>query len=157
MTLKIKNSDNNGEAELNPFTIFNYLTTYLGEIPKALQRHRKNYIVQVANSTQHEKVKEMDKICGRECEVTESDQFNSTKLVLYTYQRDFTNIGNLKKDLQNNYSVCDVILATWIRTTNTKAQAFLATFNCEKIPQYITIPGEQAKTELYDYIPNPIK
>ena len=31
----------------------------------------------------------------------------------------------------------------------------MATFGTENAPQYLSIPGEQAKTKLFEYIPNP--
>ena len=112
--------------------------------------------MQVANSNQYEELKELKEKSGRECEIFENSQCMSTKIVFYTYQNDFAQTETLKKGLQRNYKVCDFIPATWIRTRNTEAQAFLATFTSEKIPQYITITGEQAKTKLYDSIPNPL-
>ena len=87
----------------------------------------------------------------------EHKHFNDTKVVFYTYQHEFTNTEKFKEGLQEDYQITELIPAHWIKTKNMKATAFLATFKGKNIPQYISIPGEQAKTKLYEHIPNPIR
>lgn len=93
---------------------------------------------------------------GYECEIVEHRPFNEMKVVFYTYQPDLINAEKLKEGLHEYCQVTKLIPAYWIQIKNMKTTAFLATFEGRDISQYIEIPGEQAKSMLYEHILNSI-
>ena len=157
MSLKIKERNDNRKSNLNPFNILRFITNYLGEEPTSLRRHQNEYAIQVNPNDQANKVQQLKDLKGHDCEIVECKCFNETKVVFYTYQHEFTNTEKFKEGLQEDYQITELVPAHWIKTKNMKATAFLAIFKGKDNPQYISIPGEQAKTKLYEHIPNPIR
>ena len=58
-------------------------------------------------------------------------------------------------ELKKEYTLSDVFEATWITTKNITSTPLLLTFKEKEPPRFIKIPGEQAKTKVYEYCERP--
>ena len=51
------------------------------------------------------------------------------------------------------YNISIVVQAFWIKASNINATSLLIIFAQSQLPSCITIPGERAKTKVYQYNP----
>ena len=74
---------------------------------------------------------------------------------MFTQDYDLTDFDQYKTGLMLEYSLSDIVRAFWIKPRNPLAQPLLLTFRQQDLPEYIDIPGEQSRTNVYEYLPKP--
>ena len=65
-------------------------------------------------------------------------------------------IDGYGSELKKEYNLMDVHKATGIKTKNITSTPLLLTFKEKEPPIFIEIPGEQAKTKVYEYSERPM-
>ena len=81
---------------------------------------------------------------------------NQSKCIIYIHDYNIPDIDDYCSELKEEYNFSDVKKITWIKTKNITSTPLLMTFKDKEPLRFIEIPGEQAKTEAYDYFERPI-
>jgi len=162
-TVKLKNTESADSSQqqppsrvMNPYKIHKAISAFLGDKPASLRSQGGHYVVQVSTEEQARKIVNLREVCGFICEVTEHPQFNTTKALIYTNDYHIKDTTRLEQALRDNYGVQSFEEATWIKPRNKLTRAFITSFACEVLPEFIDILGERARTNVYEYIPNPM-
>lgn len=142
---------------INPYQIKKHIQTHLGSKPGSLRCINNEYILEVMNKQQSEKIQSMTSLLGKECKVNPSKNYGTTKAIIYTQNYGCPDLTGLKENLTKEYNITDITAATWIKPKNPRTRAFLITFSGQNIPNYINILGEETKIKVNPYIPKPAK
>ena len=82
--------------------------------------------------------------------------YNTYQGLVFIQEYDLTDFDHFKTGLMQEYSLSDVVRASWIKPCNPLvAQPLLLTFR-QDLPEYIDIPGEQSRTKVYEYLQKPM-
>ena len=76
------------------------------------------------------------------------------KGLAYIYGYDLSDFENFKESLKSDLGVAEVEQAPWIKPKNKLSRVLLLSF-FEEVPLFVSIPGEQAKTQVYAYKDKP--
>jgi len=148
---------NNETASINPFTLRREITVSIGNKPKSIRAEGKKFSVEISTAEERMKMLNLKTICNRSCQVIEHPKYNHTKGIIYTYSLRKNDVNLLSSGLINDYPVTKVENADWIKPKSANARAYLITFIGKSCPEYVEIPGEQAKTRVYLHIPSPMR
>ena len=69
---------------------------------------------------------------------------------------DDNTTDNFCSRLQKEYNLHEVQKATWITPKNPNSTPLLLTFRENEPPRFLNIPGESAKTKVYEYFERPM-
>ena len=117
---------------------------------------RDGYIVKVSDEEQCEVIKKARSVLGIDCEATTDSLalriYNSNKWRIYLNEFDITVYASFEKELQY-YCRSSGFL---VKTKNINVTFFIITFVQKQLPSRIYIPGERARTKVYQYNPKPL-
>ena len=128
--------------EVNPYDIYNEITKFTGEKPRAVTGERWNTLsIQCRSKTQAEKIVKIKNVSNTDCNIFPHAKFNQSKGLIFLNEFDIEDVKELETELRSTYNVARVERADFIKTRS-GAQAFILTFNEEAPPYDIYIPGE---------------
>ena len=78
--------------------------------------------------------------------------YDSTNGLIFTTEFNVEDTESLQAGLGNKYNVSQVQQAFWMKSKNEKLTPFLIKFAQSKVPDYISIPGQQ-NIKVYPYLP----
>ena len=78
------------------------------------------------------------------------------KGLVYIYEYDMTDFELSKKGLIERSGSPDAVQVTWMTPRNHLSKPIIVSFRQPELPSYIDVPGEQAKTKVYEIKPKPL-
>ena len=138
-----------------PWTIEKGLVEHLGRKPVYLRskpNEENTLIVEIATKNDAIKMRELEKLGDIPVEVGTSDSRNPEKGLIYIQGYDLLNYEPYTESLRKQHNLAKVEMASWIKTKNSNTRALLLSFKGEtEMPEFIDIPGESARTRVYEY------
>ena len=89
-------------------------------------------------------------------EIVACDKINQRHGLIYIHDYNIPDMEEYGDELKKEYNLLDVKKATWLTTKNISFTLLLLTFKEKETPIFIEIPGEQAKTEVFEYFERPM-
>ena len=83
-------------------------------------------------------------------EVNINNNCKINKGLIYIYEYDLSDYENFRQSLIRETGLVEAENAHWIKSRNPNSKAMLISFR-ENTPNFISIPGEQAKTQVFPY------
>jgi hypothetical protein len=153
------NSDENLEDRppVSPFSVLRTIRNLIGEKPEEFSRKGMEYHVKVRTTAQSEKLSSMKYINTSPCTVTPHSARNIKKGLIYTNDFQCRDPKLFLEGVKKDYNLEEALEATWIKPKNPRTRAFLLSFATETLPTFISIPGEQALTQVKPHIPSPMR
>ena len=148
-------SDNERMAT-NPYALRRKITEVTGRPPRRITSARNSFHIEVRDAMQGSKLVDITHIGQIKCHMAPHPTFNQSRGIIYIHDFDIYDIEQFKTNLKSNYNIAEVLKATFIKTRNDQTSAFLVTFNQERVPDTIYIPGERADTRVYQYNARPL-
>lgn len=139
------------KRKFSPWASQKSLTTYLGRKPKCIRSKGKDtFVVEVEGRDGNDKMNQLAIINDCPVEVEEGkDSF--IKALVYVNEYNMSNCESYKGKLIELFNLKDVVEANWIKSKHNQTKPLLISFRGSAVPGYIDIPGEQAKTKVYEY------
>jgi len=138
-----------------PWTIEKDLVDHLGKKPVYLRskpNEESTLIVEIATKNDAIKMRELEKLGGIPVDVGTSDSRNPEKGLIYIQGYDLLHYEQYTESLRQQYNLAQVEMANWIKTKNSNTRALLLSFKGEtEMPEFIDIPGESARTRVFEY------
>ena len=95
-------------------------------------------------------------LCSPQCqesvevEMFACDKTNQSQGMINIHDYNISDIEDYSRELKIQYNLLDVKKATWIKTKNITSTPLLLTFKETEPSRFIEIPGEIAKTEVFE-------
>ena len=141
---------------INSYALRNAIKVLTGATLQSITTSGKDsFDIKVRNEEQSKKVVSLQKIGDIKCKVDRHRYYNQTKGLIYIHEFNIENIETFKNELQEEYSVANVELATFIKARNKETKVFILTFEQDVLPEYIYVPGERADTKVYSFMTKP--
>lgn len=144
--------------KFSPWCLEKCLSQHLQRKPiiRSKSGKKQQYIVEIENKTESEKMKKLTDINGCPVEVTECHNSNLSKGLIYIHDYDMSDFGGFARGLRDKCDVVEAIEAKWIKTRNQATKPLLVSFSKTEIPNFLNIPGEQARTPVNEYKEKPL-
>ena len=143
---------------LCPYKVEEAITKAIGGKAKSIKGlNRDAVLVEVINRKESEAIRKMTEVCGKACTVQAHKFFNGGKGMIYLYNTDITDLDSFLGGLKEEYGVTRVEKASWIKSRDGRATAFLLTFGDDRVPEYVKITGEYALSKVYEYKERPLQ
>ena len=153
--LEIKLLDGHTVRRTLPWTLEKSIVEHLGKKPVYLRRktnEESTLIVEIATKDDAINMRRLEKLGNIPVEISTSDSRNPEKGLIYIQGYDLLDDESYRESLKQQYDLAKVEMASWIKTKNSNTRALLLTFNGgTEIPEFIDIPGESARTRIYEY------
>ena len=138
-----------------PWTIEKGIVELLGKKPVYCRRkpnEESTLIVEIATKNDAIKMRELEKLGDIPVDVGTSDTRNPEKGLIYIQGYDLLHNEQYIESLRQQYNLAQVEMANWIKTKNSNTRALLLSFKGEtEMPEFIDIPGESARTRVFEY------
>ena len=89
-------------------------------------------------------------------EIVACDKINQSQGLMYIHDYNIPDIEEYGNELKKEYNFLDKKKATWITTKNIPSTPLLLTFKEKIPPKFTEIPGEKAKTKVFEYFERPM-
>ena len=143
--------DKDLKRQFSPWLLEKSLTGTVGQKPKSIRsKNETTLTIEVSSEHQGNTLLALKTLNNIPIEVKTSNIGKLKKGLIYIYGYDVSDFPNFRESLKADLGVAEVELTPWIKPRNSLSQALLISFH-DDTPQYITIPGEQAKTQVYPY------
>ena len=143
------------KRQFSPWLLERSISDFLGSKPKSIRsKNQTTFTIEVQNETQSKKIQSLQMLNGKSIELSINKNIQVQKGLVYIYGYDMNNFQDYKSSMMNDLGVMNVEEATWIKPRNKFATALPLSFK-ESVPNYIDIPGEQAKTKVFLYKDKP--
>ena len=143
--------DKDLKRQFSPWLLEKSLTGAVGQKPKSIRsKNETTLTIEVSSEHQGNTLLALKTLNNIPIEVKTSNIGKLKKGLIYIYGYDVSDFPNFRESLKTDLGVAEVELTPWIKPRNSLSQALLISFH-DDTPQYITIPGEQAKTQVYPY------
>lgn len=145
------------KRKISPWLLEKSITTHLGGKPKSIRSSNKSaFTVEVKDQLQSRKIKLLTNINEFPVTVSENLNYGTQKGLIYVYEYNMTNFDKYKQGLLNKCGVQDAAVASWITPRSKQATPILVTLRGLVLPEFLDIPGEQAKTKIFEMKPKPM-
>ena len=138
-----------------PWTIEKALVEHLGRKPVYLRSkpgEENTLIVEIATKNDAIKMRELEKLGDIPVQVGTSDSRNPQQGLIYIQGYDLLDYEHYTESLRKQHNLAKVEMASWIKTKNSNSRALLLSFKGEtEMPEFIDIPGESARTKVFEY------
>ena len=144
------------KRKINPYALKSAIKETTGGTPESVTTSgREAFTVKVRTPDQSEKIVRMKSIGDVECTVERHRYYNQRKGLIFIYEFDISDAEEVRKGLQAEYNISAVEQVTFIKPRNPQTKVFLLTFEQERLPEYVYIPGEGADTKVIPFQPRP--
>ena len=155
---QVKFDCENTKRSICPFKFELELIKKIDEISQPIQSSgRDGFLIEVSSKQQGETLLTVNTLCDHSCRVLKHDFFNVNKGLIYVYNNEVNDLESFKGGLGSQFSITDIVPATWIKPKNDKAKALLVSFGQDTLPEYVHIPGEYQETKVYPYKDRPMQ
>lgn len=146
------------KRSFNPWLLDKCLSSTTGKIRNIRSINSEVYSVEVESRTQSREIMALTQLNSKPITVTISKRFDPPKGLAYIYEYNLCKFESFKEKLMERLSLRDVVLASWIKSkrNNSNAIPIMISFDQAETPEYISIPGEQALTKVYEYKDKPM-
>ena len=143
------------KRSFTPWLLEKCLTGAIGQRPKSVRsKNDTTLIVEVSSEQQGKKLLTLKTLNNIPIKVEISSTRRLKKALVYIYNYDLSDFPKFRESLKNDLGVGDVELTPWIKPRNNLSKPLLISFY-DDVPMFISIPGEQAKTQVYPYKDRP--
>ena len=151
----------------NPWAIEKSFTNEIGKKPISIRSSAQpsEYIIEIAKESESKILPTIKSLALPEyqktvqVEITPCNSINQCKGLIYIQDHnvsDNNTADNFCSRLQKEYNLHEVQKAIWIKTKNPNSTPLLLTFRENEPPRFLNIPGESAKTKVYEYFERPM-
>ena len=143
--------------KINPYDVAREIEKVTGDKPESIECAGKSaYVIKLKHRKQAEKISLLSNIKGKTCQVSVHDRLNTCRGLIYLSEFDIEDLPMFKADLKEHYDVENVEQAHFIRTKTDGTSAYILTFNRERTPYSIYIPGERSDTSVTPFKNRPM-
>ena len=144
------------KKKISPWLLEKCLQNSLGGKPKSIRsKNPTTFIIEVQGKRQSTEVTRIKSINGYPVKIEPNRTIGSCKGLVYIYNYNMSEFEHFKQNLITDLGLSDAVEATWIKSKSNLAIPLLLTFR-GNLPTYVTIPGEQAKSKVYEYKQKPL-
>ena len=137
------------KKQFTPWLLEKCLGHELGQNPKAIRSKNKiTLTIVITTESQSNKIVKLKSLNNINIEVNINNNCKINKGLIYIYGFDLSDYENFRQSLIRETGLVEVENAHWIKPRNPNAKAMLINFR-ENTPNFISIPGEQAKTQVF--------
>lgn len=140
------------KIKLKPWRAEKYIRDFLGDSPEDFRSiNNSTFTIKTKTNEQHQKIQTLKKIDELPVEIRKGNNNLRPRGIIYICDYDVSDFESYKAQLIKTLPISDVLRASWIRSKNPKATPLLLIFNKPDVPTFVSIPGEQALTKVYEY------
>ena len=144
-----------GKRQFSPWLLEKCISDFLGSKPKSIRsKNQTTLTIEIHNEAQSKRIMYLKTLNKTSVEITVNESIQIRKGLIYIYSYDLNDFENYKTSMMNDIGVAGVEEATWIKPRSQFAKALLLSFR-ENMPNFISLPGEQAKTKVFPYQERP--
>ena len=148
--------DKTERNQLDPYRIKDEIEKSTGEKLREVTGSNKfKLTLQTRSAQQTSKCLQIKELALTKCKITPHPRFNISRGLIRLKQTDIDDMQEFKEYLQTQYDVETVEKATFIRSKYGEI-AYIVTFNLEKVPYSLYIPGENNDTVVNRFKSNPM-
>ena len=136
---------------INPYTVEDKIVEISGTKPRRITSSREGFVIEVSSEAQGEAICDIVEIGDIPSKVGPHNTYNSSKGLVYIYDFDVDDVELFEQFIKEEYNVISVIKAEFIKTRLASVTPLLITFNQEKTPSHLYIPGERKDTIVYPF------
>ena len=141
---------------LSPWLLEKCFEGSIGSKPKSIRsKNSTTYTVEVTDQKQSAKIQILKELNGKQIQVEKNEHVAVNKGLIHVYNYNMKNFESFKRSLCEDLGLADATQATWIKSKNERSIALILDFRGE-LPTFVNIPGEQAKTRVFEYTRNPM-
>ena len=148
-----------GQAErrhVNPYRIIDNIEQITSEKPKELSGLSKHKLtLKTCSKEQTEKCLAIKSLAEVPCTVRLHPHHNTCRGLIRLKQYDLEDMDEFKENLMDQYDICKVEKADFIKSRNGET-SYIITFNEEKLPYSVYIPGELADSMVQPFGSRPM-
>ena len=109
----------------------------------------------MCSKEQGEKIRLITEVDGFSCKIEEHPRYSHKKAIIYVHELDLESLDEFKAELKSNYNITDVQPVPFIKTRSPETSVFIITFQQQRLPYNIYIPGERQDTRVFEIRDNP--
>ena len=137
--------------QVNPFSIKKELERISGEKIKSLVGTSKYKLnIESRSAEQTNKCLQITKLCDSSCKIYPHPTFNTSKGLIRIKSYDIDDMDEFKHHLSEQYDIEKIEKAPFIRSRRNET-SYIVTFNEEKLPYSVYIPGEVTDTVVNNF------
>ena len=141
---------------MSPWLLEKCFSKETGCKPKSIRSlNSTTYLVEVTDQKHSEKLASMKLLNDKPISVEPNMNVAVKKGLIYLYNYDMKNFESFRKSICKDLGLAEATRATWIKARNEKAVPLILDFRGE-LPAYVTVPGEQSKTKVFEHIKTPM-
>ena len=142
--------------QVNPFSVKKELEKISGEKIKSLVGTSKYKLnIETRSVEQTKKCLQITKLCGSDCKIYPHPTFNTSKGLIRIKSYDIDDMDEFKHHLSEQYDIEKIEKAPFIRSRRNET-SYIVTFNEEKLPYSVYIPGEVTDTVVNNFNSRPM-
>ena len=103
-------------------------------------------LVNVYSKNQSQNMR-VEQIAGVKFQVSEDTSLSNTSGLVFIQNYHITDMESFTAGVNDQCSVREIVKADWIRSRNQNTEGNVITLKCDKLPEYIRIPGESQRTK----------
>ena len=84
----------------------------------------------------------VEQIAGIKYQVCEYTSLSNTRGLVFILNYHVTDLESFTAGVNEQCSVREIVTADWIRSRNLNTDVYMITFKCDKLQEYIRIPGD---------------
>lgn len=144
------------KRKFTPWLLEKSISNCLGSKPRTIRTlNNTTFVVEVVSKEQGAALANLNNIHGNEVRVEVNNNLSVNKGLIHVYGYNMTNFERFKKGLIDEYGLANVTEATWMKRNNSRSTPLILDFRGE-MPEFIEIPGEQAKTKVIEFKRTPM-
>ena len=144
-------------TSINPYQIKAELEQITREkIIELTGGNRHKLTIKTSSNEQTMKCLSITSICGKSCTISPHPKFTVCQGLIYLRNCEIEDMDEFKEHLQEQYKVTKVQKAEFIRAKKPGVTAYIVTFNMERTPYTIYIPGEVSDSVVYKFVSKPM-
>ena len=142
--------------QVNPFSVKKELEKISGDKIKSLVGTSKYKLnIETRSAEQTNKCLRITKLCGSNCKISPHPTFNTSKGLIRIKSFDIDDMDEFKHHLSEQHDIEKIEKAPFIRS-RMNATSYIITFNSEKLPYSVYIPGEVTDTVVQSFNSRPM-
>ena len=142
--------------QVNPFSIKKELEKISGGKIKSLVGTSKYKLnIETRSAEQTDKCLQITKLCDSSCKIYPHPTFNTSKGLIRIKSYDIDDMDEFKHHLSEQYDIEKIEKAPFIKSRRNET-SYIVTFNEEKLPYSVYIPGEVTDTVVQNFNSRPM-
>ena len=141
---------------LSPWLLEKSISHTIQGKPKSIRsKNKTTFTIEISTEKESKYLSSLRFLNNIPVQISVNETNNVNKGLIYVYNYDMSNFPTFRNDLMKHLGVIDVVEPTWIKRQDQMSKPLLLSFQSD-VPNFVDIPGERAKTKVYEYKRRPM-